>query len=65
MPISMGDGTYHFCMGFCKVNLVTKSACIYRIGSSKYVTKFNLLKGFWHVGAPDQQSKGNLCICHA
>ena len=56
--VPKGDGTYRFCTDFRKVNSVTKSDsfpiprvedCIDQIGSSKYVTKFDLLKGFWQV----------------
>ena len=61
--VPKGDGTYRFCTDFRKVNSVTKSDsfpiprvedCIDRIGSSKYVTKFDLLKGFWQVPLTDR-----------
>ena len=46
------------CTDYRKVNSVTKTdsfpidlpridACIDKVGNSKYVTKFDLLKGFW------------------
>ena len=53
MPKS--DGTYRFCTDFRKVNSITKTDsypipriddCIDRIGHSKYVSKFDLLKGY-------------------
>jgi len=56
--VPKGDGTYRFCTDFHKVNSVTKSDsypiprvedCIDYIGCSKYVTKFDLLKGYWQV----------------
>ena len=52
------DGSYRMCTDYHKVNNVTKSDvfpihrmedCIDRIGKAKYVTKFDLLKGFWQV----------------
>ena len=61
--VPKGDGTHRFCTDFCKVNSVTKSDsfpipriedCVDRIGSSKYVTKFDLLKGFWQVPLTDR-----------
>ena len=50
--------TYHFCTDFHKVNKVTScdsypipcvDDCVDRIGNAKYVTKFDLLKGYWQV----------------
>ena len=52
------DGTYRLCMDFRKVNSVTKTDsypipriddCIDKIGSAKFVSKFDLLKGYWQV----------------
>ena len=52
------DGTYHFCTDFRKVNSITKTDSypipriddrIDRIGHSKYLSKFDLLKGYWQV----------------
>ncbi len=52
------DGSYRMCTDYRKVNNITKSDsfpiprmedCIDRIGNAKYVTKFDLLKGFWQV----------------
>ena len=52
------NGTFHFCINFCRVNKVTRcnsypiphvNDCIDRIGNAKYVTKFDLLKGNWQV----------------
>ena len=57
------DGTYRFCTDYRKVKNVTKSDsfpiprvddCIDRIGNAKYVTKFDLLKGFWQVPLTDR-----------
>ena len=49
------NGTYRMCTDYRKVNFVTKTDsfpvprihdCIDKAGNSKYVTKFDLLKGF-------------------
>ena len=52
------DGTFRFCSDFRKVNNVTKpdsfplprmEDCIDQVGSAKFVSKFDLLKGYWQV----------------
>ena len=52
------DGSYRLCTDYRKVNTVTKTDtypipriddCIDKIGNAKYVSKFDLLKGFWQV----------------
>ncbi|XP_065917657.1 uncharacterized protein [Dysidea avara] len=52
------DKTFRFCTDFRKVNALTKpdsyplpriEDCIDRIGYSKYVSKFDMLKGYWQV----------------
>lgn len=52
------NGTYRMCTDYRKVNNVTKTDsfpipriddCIDKVGKAKYVTKFDLLKGFWQV----------------
>jgi len=54
--VPKADGTWRFCTDFREVNNVTKSNCfplpriedcIDRIGSSQFVSKFDLLKGYW------------------
>lgn len=51
-------GSYRFCIDYRKVNSLTKTDtyplprvddCIDRIGSAKYITKLDLLKGYWQV----------------
>ena len=51
------------CTDYRKVNSVTKTDsfpipriddCIDKVGNSKYVTKFDLLKGFWQVPLTDR-----------
>jgi len=52
------DGGVRFCTDFRKVNAVTKSDvfpipriddCIDQIGNANYVSKFDLLKGYWQI----------------
>lgn len=56
--VPKADGTYRFCTDFRKVNAVTKpdsfplprmEDCVDRVGSAKFVTKLDLLKGYWQV----------------
>ena len=56
--VPKSDNTPRFCTDMRKVNSVTKSDsfplprmedCIDRVGSAKFVSKFDLLKGYWQV----------------
>lgn len=56
--VDKSDHTPRFCTDFCKVNFVTKpdcyplprlDDCIDREGSAAFVTKLDLLKGYWQV----------------
>ena len=60
------DGTFRFCTDFRKVNSLTKSDsfplprmedCVDRIGNAKFVTKLDLLKGYWQVPLTDRASE--------
>ena len=52
------DGSYRMCTDHRKVNSVSKSDtfpisrmidCIDKVGNARYITKFDLLRGFWQV----------------
>ncbi len=56
--VNKSDGTYRFCTDYRKINKVTKpdsfplprmEDCVDRVGSAKFVSKFDLLKGYWQV----------------
>lgn len=56
--VGKSDGSYRFCTDYRKVNNVTKpdsfplprmEDCVDSVGSAKYVSKFDLLKGYWQV----------------
>ena len=61
--VPKSNGTYRMCTDYRKVNSVTKTDsfpipriddCIDKVGNPKYVTKFDLLKGFWQVPLTDR-----------
>ena len=71
------DGSFWFCTDFCKLNAVTKSDsfpilriddCIDKIGHAKFVSKLDLLKGFWQVSLTERAKKLSKSIntrsCH-
>ena len=56
--VSKPDSTFRPCTDFRKINAVTKpdsfplpriDDCVDQVGSAKYVSKFDLLKGYWQV----------------
>ena len=58
-----GEDCFRFCTDYRKVNNVTKSDtypipriddCIDRVGNANYVSKIDLLKGFWQVGLTER-----------
>ena len=60
------DGTYHFCTNFRQVNKVTKcdsypipwvDDCVDQVGNAKFVSKFDLLKGYWQVPLSEKAKK--------
>ena len=53
------DGQSRLCFDYRKLNAVTKTDsyplprvddCIDKVGKAKYISKFDLLKGYWQVG---------------
>ena len=84
MLVSKADGTYRFVTNFKAVNAIRKcdsypipriEDCIDKIGRAKYVSTFDLLKGFWHVPltdrandcphSPHQMVCINIVLCHS
>ncbi len=56
--VKQSGGSHRFCTDYRKVNALTKpdsyplpriEDCIDQVGSATYVSKFNLLKGYWQV----------------
>ena len=54
-----GDGSQRFCINFRRINALSKKdsfplpridECIEKIGASKFISKLDLLKGFWQIG---------------
>ncbi len=61
--VPKSDGTMRFCTDFRKVNSVTKpdsfplprmDDCIDQVGPARFVSKFDLLKGYWQVPLSDR-----------
>ena len=56
--VGKSDGTFHFCIDYRCVNAVTRPDCyplprlydcIDHMGSAVYLSKFDLLKGYWQI----------------
>lgn len=56
--VNKPDGTFRFCTDYRKVNSVTKpdsfplprmEDCVDQVGAARFVSKFDLLKGYWQV----------------
>ena len=61
--VEKGKCQYRLCFDYRQVNKVTKpdsypipriDDCIDSIGNAKYITKFDMLKGYWQVGMTDK-----------
>ena len=57
------DGSFRLCTDFRKLNAITKTDlypipriddCIDRVGHSRYVSKLDLLKGYWQVSLTEK-----------
>ena len=64
--VPKSDGSMRFCTDFRKVNNVTVADsyplprmedCVDRVGAAKFVTKLDLLKGYWGVGLTARASE--------
>ncbi|KAI7814468.1 hypothetical protein IRJ41_019425, partial [Triplophysa rosa] len=60
------DGTSRFCKDYRKINALTKADsypmtrmedCVDRVGNAKFVTKLDLLKGYWQVPLTERASE--------
>jgi len=56
--VNKPDGSFTFCMDYRKVNAITKpdsfplpqiEDCVDQVGNVRFVSKFDLLKGYWQV----------------
>ena len=61
--VNKPDGTFRFCTDYRKLNAVTKpdsfplpriEDCVDQVGSARFVSKFDLLKGYWQVPLTDR-----------
>ena len=66
------DGSHRFCIDYRKVNAVSKTEsfpiprledCIDRVGNSAFVSKIDLLKGYWYC-ANDRPNQRNISLCY-
>ena len=64
--VSKPDKSYRLCTDYREVNNVTKTDsfpiprredCIDKIGNAHYITKFDLLKGFWQIPLTERAKK--------
>ena len=65
------DGSYRMCTDYRKLNNVTKADtypipgmddCVDKIGTAKYVSKFDLLKGFWQIPLTDRAKEASAFV---
>ncbi|KAI5617705.1 hypothetical protein C0J50_22774 [Silurus asotus] len=68
------DGTTRFCTDYRKVNAVTKTDafsiprvddCIDKVGQSKFLTKIDLLKGYWCVPLTERGREISAFVTHS
>ena len=65
------DGSYRMCTDYRKLNNVTKADtypiprmddCVDKIGTAKYVSKFDLLKRFWQIPLTDRAKEASAFV---
>lgn len=61
--VNKPDGTFRFCTDYRKLNAITKpdsfplpriEDCVDQVGAATFVSKFDLLKGYWQVPLTDR-----------
>lgn len=66
------DGSSRFCIDYRKVNRVVKKDsyplpriddCIEAVGQAKYISKVDLLKGFWQIGLTPRAQQIGAFVC--
>lgn len=66
------DGSSRFCIDYRKVNKVVKKDsyplpriddCIEAVGQAKFITKIDLLKGFWQIGLTPRAQQIGAFVC--
>lgn len=71
--VKKSDGTFRFCTDYRKLNAVTKpdsfplpriEDCIDQVGAAKFVTKLDLLKGYWQVLLTERAREMSAFITH-
>ena len=72
--VPKANGTVRFCTDYRKLNTVTRTDvypiprvddCIDRIGNAQYVTKIDLLKGYWGVPLSERAREVSAFVTHA
>ena len=65
------DGTYRMCTNYRKANNLSKTdtflirrmdECIDQIRNSNYISKFDLLKGFWEIPLTEKTKESSACV---
>ena len=68
------DGSHRLCVDYRKVNSVTKGDsyplpriddCIDKVGKAKFVSKYDLLKGYWQVALTDRAKEISAFVTQA